>query len=108
MSDAGMPGLSDPGYELVAAAAQAGLPVVPVPGASAVLAALVASGLPTDAFLYLGFLPRKGERPPQGLGAGSGRAADADRIRVAAPAGGHPGRCGGDTGGGGRWWWPAN
>ena len=59
VSDAGMPGLSDPGYELVAAAAQAGVKVVPVPGASAVLLALVASGLPTDAFLYLGFLPRK-------------------------------------------------
>ena len=59
VSDAGTPGLSDPGYELVRAALDAGHTVVPVPGASALLAALVASGLPTDAFVYLGFLPRK-------------------------------------------------
>jgi 16S rRNA (cytidine1402-2'-O)-methyltransferase len=60
VSDAGMPGLSDPGYELVRAALEAGHRVVPVPGASALTAALVASGLPTDTFVYLGFLPRKG------------------------------------------------
>jgi 16S rRNA (cytidine1402-2'-O)-methyltransferase len=59
VSDAGTPGLSDPGYELVRAALDAGHAVVPVPGASAVTAALVASGLPTHSFLYLGFLPRK-------------------------------------------------
>jgi 16S rRNA (cytidine1402-2'-O)-methyltransferase len=59
VSDAGTPGLSDPGYELVRAALDAGYGVVPVPGASALVAALVASGLPTDAFVYLGFLPRK-------------------------------------------------
>jgi 16S rRNA (cytidine1402-2'-O)-methyltransferase len=59
VSDAGTPALSDPGYELVRAALKAGFPVVPVPGPSAVIAALVASGLPTDAFIYLGFLPRK-------------------------------------------------
>lgn len=59
VSDAGMPGLSDPGYELIRAAVDQGHPVVPVPGASAVLAALVVSGLPTDSFTYLGFLPRK-------------------------------------------------
>ncbi len=58
VSDGGTPNLSDPGYELVRAALAAGHQVVPVPGASAVLSALVASGLPTDAFLYLGFLPR--------------------------------------------------
>lgn len=63
VSDAGMPGLNDPGYELVQAALQAGYAVSPVPGPSAPLAALVSSGLPTDAFLYLGYLPRKsGER----------------------------------------------
>ena len=60
VSDAGTPGLSDPGYELVRAALHAGHAVVPIPGPSALLAALVASGLPTDAFVYLGFLPRKG------------------------------------------------
>lgn len=59
VSDAGTPALSDPGYELVQAALNAGFTVVPVPGPSAVVAALVASGLPTDAFVYLGFLPRK-------------------------------------------------
>ncbi len=58
VSDGGTPNLSDPGYELVRAALAAGHQVVPIPGASAVLSALVASGLPTDAFLYLGFLPR--------------------------------------------------
>jgi len=59
VSDAGTPALSDPGYELVRAALDAGHRVTPIPGASALLAALVASGLPTDTFLYLGFLPRK-------------------------------------------------
>jgi 16S rRNA (cytidine1402-2'-O)-methyltransferase len=63
VSDAGTPALNDPGYELVCAAIQAGYPVSPIPGPSAPIAALTASGLPTDAFLYLGYLPRKtGER----------------------------------------------
>jgi 16S rRNA (cytidine1402-2'-O)-methyltransferase len=59
VSEAGMPGLSDPGYELIAAAIERGIPVVPVPGASAVITALVVSGLPSNQFLYLGFLPRR-------------------------------------------------
>jgi len=59
VSEAGMPGLSDPGYELIVAAIGRGVSVVPVPGASAVVTALVVSGLPTDQFLYLGFLPRR-------------------------------------------------
>jgi len=59
-SDAGMPGISDPGERLVAAVVAAGGIVEVVPGPSAVLAALVASGLPTDAFVFLGFLARKG------------------------------------------------
>lgn len=59
VSDAGTPALSDPGYELVRAALQANHAVVPIPGPSAILAALVASGLPTDAFVYVGFVPRK-------------------------------------------------
>ena len=63
VSEAGMPGLSDPGYELIVAAIERGISVVPIPGASAVITALVTSGLPTDQFLYLGFLPRrKGQR----------------------------------------------
>lgn len=59
VSDAGTPGLSDPGYELIRASIEAGYTVTPLPGPSAVVAALVASGLPTDSFTYLGFLPRK-------------------------------------------------
>lgn len=59
VSEAGMPGLSDPGYELISAAVEHGIAVVPVPGASAVITALVVSGLPTDQFLYLGFLSRR-------------------------------------------------
>jgi 16S rRNA (cytidine1402-2'-O)-methyltransferase len=59
ISEAGTPLLSDPGYRVVAAAIEAGARVVPVPGPSAVLAALVAAGLPTDRFLFLGFPPRR-------------------------------------------------
>ena len=59
VSDAGTPAINDPGYELVRAALEAGHKVCPIPGPSAPLAALAASGLPTDAFLYLGYLPRK-------------------------------------------------
>ncbi len=59
VSDAGTPALNDPGYELVKAVIAAGHTVSPIPGACAPVAALVASGLPTDAFLYLGYLPRK-------------------------------------------------
>lgn len=60
VSDAGTPLVSDPGSRLVAAAVEAGHAVVPVPGPSAVLAALVGSGLPADRFCFLGFVPRKG------------------------------------------------
>jgi 16S rRNA (cytidine1402-2'-O)-methyltransferase len=59
-TDAGTPGVSDPGAALVAAAWEAGATVVPVPGPSAALAALSASGLPADRFFFAGFLPRKG------------------------------------------------
>jgi 16S rRNA (cytidine1402-2'-O)-methyltransferase len=59
VSDAGTPGISDPGYELIRAVLAQGIHVVPLPGASAVIAALVASGLPTDRFTFVGFLPRK-------------------------------------------------
>ena len=58
VTDAGMPGISDPGFPLIRDALAAGHEVVPVPGASSVLAALVASGLPTHSFCFLGFLPR--------------------------------------------------
>ncbi len=59
VSDAGTPLISDPGYKLVRACIRENIPVTPVPGASAVLTALVASGLPTDRFLFAGFLPAK-------------------------------------------------
>jgi 16S rRNA (cytidine1402-2'-O)-methyltransferase len=63
VTDAGMPGISDPGFRLISLAIRHRLPVVPVPGAAAFLAALVASGLPTDSFRFSGFLPAKrGER----------------------------------------------
>jgi len=58
ISDAGMPGLSDPGYSLIKAAIEEGINIVPVPGPSALVTALVVSGLPTHNFIYLGFLPR--------------------------------------------------
>jgi len=60
VSDAGMPLISDPGYRLVSLALAQGISVVPVPGASALLAALAASGLPTEAFRFCGYLPPKG------------------------------------------------
>lgn len=59
VSDAGTPGLSDPGFRLVRACRRRGLPVVPVPGPTALAAALCASGLPTHGFLFAGFLPPK-------------------------------------------------
>ncbi len=76
VTDAGAPGVSDPGAELVAAAAQAGFAVVSVPGPSAVTAALAVSGFPTDAFHFLGFLPRTGK---------ARRAALAEASSFAAP-----------------------
>jgi len=72
VSDAGTPAINDPGWELVQAAIAAGHTITPVPGPSAPLAALIASGLPTEAFVYLGYLPRK-------------RAARRARLSAAAP-----------------------
>ena len=59
VSEAGMPGISDPGYELIAAASQRNISIVPIPGPSAITAALAVSGLPTDRFTFIGFLPNK-------------------------------------------------
>lgn len=59
VTDAGTPGVSDPGYRLVSAAIEAGIPVSPLPGPSAAVAALTVAGLPTDRFCFEGFLPRK-------------------------------------------------
>lgn len=60
VSDAGTPAIADPGYHLVAQAREAGIPVVPIPGANAAIAALSAAGLPADSFLFLGFPPSGG------------------------------------------------
>jgi len=76
VSDAGMPAVSDPGARVIAAAAGAGLDVVVVPGPSAVLTALVASGLPTDRFCFEGFLPRSGRDRTERL------AVVADEVRT--------------------------
>lgn len=62
VSDAGMPGISDPGYELIKACIDNNITVVPIPGASAVITALSAAGLPTDRFIFDGFLPAKSQR----------------------------------------------
>jgi 16S rRNA (cytidine1402-2'-O)-methyltransferase len=59
VSDAGMPGISDPGYRVIRLAIERGVQVVPVPGPSALIAGLAASGLPTDSFQFLGFVPSK-------------------------------------------------
>lgn len=67
VSDAGMPGISDPGYELVKACIEAGITVVPIPGASAVITALSASGLATDRFVFEGFLSAKGKERKERL-----------------------------------------
>lgn len=61
VTDAGMPLISDPGYYLVSACVEAGITVIPIPGASAAITALCAAGLPTDRFIFEGFLPVKGQ-----------------------------------------------
>jgi 16S rRNA (cytidine1402-2'-O)-methyltransferase len=62
VSDAGTPGISDPGFRLIQTAIENQIPIVPIPGPSAVITALSISGLPTDAFLFKGFLPHKSKR----------------------------------------------
>ncbi|MBC1473988.1 16S rRNA (cytidine(1402)-2'-O)-methyltransferase [Listeria grandensis] len=68
VSDAGMPSISDPGYELVGAAIEAGITVVPLPGANAALTALIASGLAPQPFFFYGFLPRGNKDREEALG----------------------------------------
>lgn len=67
VTDAGMPGISDPGYEVVKAGVDAGIVVVPIPGPNAAITALSAAGLPTDRFVFEGFLPVKGKPRQQRL-----------------------------------------
>jgi len=62
VSDAGTPGISDPGFRLIQLAIENQLPIIPIPGSSAVITALSVSGLPTDAFLFKGFLPHKSKK----------------------------------------------
>lgn len=87
VSDAGMPGINDPGMMLAAAAIAAGVPVIPIPGANAALTSLVASGLPTTEFHYLGFLPEKAGRRRTRLEelADSGNASERTLIFYEAP-----------------------
>jgi 16S rRNA (cytidine1402-2'-O)-methyltransferase len=80
VTDAGLPGISDPGARVAAAVAAAGLPVVPVPGANAALTALVGSGLMAERFLFCGFLPSKG----------GARRTELERLRAMVAAGGEP------------------
>ncbi len=78
VTDAGMPGISDPGFRLISLAIRHKIPVVPIPGASAFLSALVASGLPTDSFRFNGFLPAKRGQRRQALEA----VKDSERTQV--------------------------
>ena len=91
VSDAGTPLVSDPGFRLVEQAQAAGIRVVPIPGPSAVLAALTASGLPSDAFLFAGFLPVKDGQLQDPAFAADRRAGDAHLLRIAEAAGRHAG-----------------
>ena len=88
VTDAGMPSISDPGGRLVRACIKEGLPVELVPGPSAVLAALVLSGLATDRFVFEGFLPRKGTARSERLYAHRTGGAHDHRVRGTRPRGG--------------------
>ena len=85
VTDAGTPLISDPGHELVQAVLSAGHAVLPVPGASAVISALVVSGLPTDSFSFLGYPPRRSAERQRWLRGARRRAAHAGAVRGAAP-----------------------
>jgi 16S rRNA (cytidine1402-2'-O)-methyltransferase len=82
VTDAGMPGISDPGALLTAAAVDAGIPVIPIPGANAALSAVVASGLPSGTFTYLGFLPEKAGQRRTRLEQIAAQSPDAPRTMI--------------------------
>ena len=82
VSDAGMPGISDPGSWLAAEAIAAGIPVIPIPGANAALSALIASGLPTAEFTFIGFLPEKAGARRSRLEALASEAAKSESART--------------------------
>ena len=90
VSDAGMPLINDPGYRLVAACVDAGLPVSCLPGPSAVTTALAVSGLPSDRFCFEGFAPRKGSARKTWLSGLAAEQRTCGVLRVAAAAGGLP------------------
>ena len=98
VTDAGMPGISDPGFRLISLAIRHNVPVVPVPGASAFLAALVGSGLPTDSFRFSGFLPAKRSQRRDSAGKHPDLSPDADFLRGSAPDSRIAGRCRGNPG----------
>ena len=81
ISDAGTPLISDPGYKLVREALEEGFQVTSVPGASAALAALTSAGLPTDTFLFAGFLPPKGRPAAEAAGRAEAGSGHADLLR---------------------------
>ena len=83
ITDAGMPGISDPGFRLVQEAIHAGITIVPIPGPVALETALVASGLPTDSFRFWGFLPRAQITAGEGAGRIRRRDSDARFLRSA-------------------------
>ena len=93
VSDAGTPLISDPGYRLLAAARAAELPVSPIPGCCALIAALSVAGLPTDRFLFEGFLPARRAARLARLRRAGRRRADAGVLRERTPAAGDPEGC---------------